>query len=94
MIVSELRAVLEHLPADLPVSIQTPHPSAQHITQVRRLSNWSGRRPCLVLSTRSHIPVPTDEPDPGFTLTGKFRRPDELLLRLDPDVPLGAPVQR
>jgi hypothetical protein len=82
----ELRAVLEHVPDDVDVVILSGH-SCRHVHLVYREQAAGGRDGRLALFGRSPVWAACRDPH-DFDLRGRFRRPDELSRRLDPDVPV------
>lgn len=85
----QLRTILEHVPDDLDVLIDTrPVYECSHIHSVWRHGRHGGFPGALML----HGGFPVWAPCGGaedFELRGPFRRRDELARRLDPDVPIG-----
>lgn len=76
MIVAELRAILDHLPDDLPIVLSAPRLANGHIDEVHRgTGEWSR----LLLTARTWASAP----EPPYRLRGPFRRRPLLDARLD-----------
>ncbi len=94
MKVHELRTILDHVPDDLPIIISGGR-GAIHVTEVRRYPTQRNAFPGFQVSDmpahlrigRDARTVPWHAPEPDFTLAGPFRRAEELLAKLDPEVP-------